>query len=265
MRESTAKPSAPQGVLTGQVALITGAGAGIGRATALVFAREGANLCLVDLNAGAADETALAARALGVQAVVASGDVSDAEFAERAVQSATAAFGRLDILFNNAGITRRRSVVETTIDEWDRVVAVNLRSVFLFSRFAIPAMLAAGGGAIVNTGSGWGLVGGRDAASYCATKGAVVNLTRAMALDHAPAIRVNCICPGDTSTAMLASEQAQLGQESAAFLADAARRPLGRVGRPEEIAEGVLYLASSRSAFVTGTTLVVDGGGLAGS
>jgi NAD(P)-dependent dehydrogenase (short-subunit alcohol dehydrogenase family) len=257
--------SAAAGILTGQAALITGAASGIGRATALVFAREGANLCLVDQNSAAAEQTAAAVRAFGVQAVVACGDVASAAFAEQAVQAAVSGLSRLDILFNNAGITRRRSVVETTIDEWDRVVAVNLRSVFLFSRFAIPAMLANGGGAIVNTGSGWGLVGGRQAASYCATKGAVVNLTRAMALDHAPAIRVNCICPGDTATAMLSAEQTQLGQESAAFLADAARRPLGRVGQPEEIAEGVLYLASSRSAFVTGTTLVVDGGGLAGS
>ena len=122
------------------------------------------------------------------------------------------------------------------------------------------------GGVIINTSSGWGLVGGRDAAAYCASKGAVVQLTRAMALDHGPqGIRVNCVCPGDTDTPLLASEAEQLGAEPSTFRADAARRPLGRIGAPDDIARAVVYLASDASGFVTGTTLVVDGGGLAGS
>jgi NAD(P)-dependent dehydrogenase (short-subunit alcohol dehydrogenase family) len=127
-------------------------------------------------------------------------------------------------------------------------------------------MVRGGGGAIVNAGSGWGLVGGRNAASYCASKGAVVNLTRAMALDHASQkIRVNCVCPGDTDTSMLREEARQLGEDVTSFLAGSAHRPLGRMGRPEEIAQAVLFLASDASSFVTGSVLVVDGGGLAGS
>lgn len=175
------------------------------------------------------------------------------------------AFGGLDILFNNAGIIRRADVLGTTEEEWDRVMAVNVRSVFLMCKVAVPVMIERGGGAVVNTGSGWGLVGGRNAAAYCASKAAVVNLTRALALDHGSQnIRVNCVCPGDTDTGMLRDEARQLGESERAFLAGAAARPLGRVGRPEEIAQAVLYLASDAASFVTGTALVVDGGGLAG-
>jgi NAD(P)-dependent dehydrogenase (short-subunit alcohol dehydrogenase family) len=144
-------------------------------------------------------------------------------------------------------------------------VAVNLRSVFLMSKFALPIMLEGGGGTIVNTSSGWGLVGGRNAASYCATKAAVVNLTRAMALDHAAGnIRVNCVCPGDTATPMLSDEAHQLGADHDDFMEDAADRPLGRIGTPEDVAQAVLYLASDASSFVTGVAFPVDGGGTAG-
>ncbi len=156
-------------------------------------------------------------------------------------------------------------MIGTTEEEWDRVMAVNVKSIFLLSKYAIPVMAQAGGGAIVNTASGWGLVGGRNAVSYCASKGAVVNMTRAMALDHgAQNIRVNCICPGDTDTPMLRNEARQLGESDEVFLAEAADRPLQRVGRPEDIAQAVLYLVSDAASFVTGTALVVDGGGLAG-
>ena len=145
-------------------------------------------------------------------------------------------------------------------------MAVNVKAVFLMSRLAIPLMEKTGGGSIINTASGWGLTGGSRAAVYCASKGAVVLLTKAMAIDHGPQkIRVNCICPGDTDTAMLRNEAEQLGEPDDRFLAEAAKRPLGRVGRPEEIAQAALYLASDASSFVTGTALVVDGGGLAGS
>jgi NAD(P)-dependent dehydrogenase (short-subunit alcohol dehydrogenase family) len=181
------------------------------------------------------------------------------------VQRVVEQWGGLDILFNNAGIIRRATVLETTEEEWDRVMAVNVKSIFLLSKYAIPIMAQAGGGVIINTASGWGLVGGREAASYCASKGAVVNLTRALALDHGPQnIRVNCICPGDTDTPMLWDEAQQLGEAEQDFMASAADRPLQRVGAPEDIAQGVLYLASDASAFVTGASLVVDGGGLAG-
>jgi NAD(P)-dependent dehydrogenase (short-subunit alcohol dehydrogenase family) len=150
-------------------------------------------------------------------------------------------------------------------DNWDRVMAVNVKSIYLLSREVIPHMQTQGSGSIVNTASGWGLAGGARAAVYCASKGAVVLLTKAMAIDHGPQIRVNCICPGDTDTAMLRSEATQLGEDSTRFLTDAARRPLGRVGTPEEVAQAVLYLASDASSFVTGTALLVDGGGLAGT
>jgi NAD(P)-dependent dehydrogenase (short-subunit alcohol dehydrogenase family) len=192
-------------------------------------------------------------------------DVTGAADCQRAILRTVSELGGLDILFNNAGIIRRSTVVDTTEEDWDLVMAVNLKSIFLLSREAIPIMAGAGGGVIINTASGWGLVGGRRAASYCASKGAVVNLTRAMALDHGGEnIRVNCVCPGDTDTPLLHGEARQLGQPEQQFLADSAQRPLQRIGSPEEIAQAVLYLASDASSFVTGTALVVDGGGLAG-
>ncbi len=253
------------GELQSMVAVITGAASGIGRATAELFVRHGASVALLDVNdeQGAALREDLQAHAKWAEYFHC--DVADARQVEDVIQQISLEASRIDILFNNAGITRRASVVETTVEEWDQVVGVNLRGVFLVSKYAIPIMAAGGGGVIVNTGSGWGLVGGRDAASYCATKGAVVNLTRAMALDHArQKIRVNCICPGDTDTAMLREEGRQLGHETQAFYTESADRPLGRVGQTSEIAEAVLFLVSPRSSFVTGTTLVVDGGGLAG-
>jgi NAD(P)-dependent dehydrogenase (short-subunit alcohol dehydrogenase family) len=180
------------------------------------------------------------------------------------VEQTVAAFGGLDILFNNAGIIRRADVVNTTEAEWDRVMAVNVKSVFLMSKYAIPYMEKAGGGAIINTSSGWGLRGGRNAVSYCASKGAVVNMTRAMAIDHGPQnIRVNAICPGDTDTPMLRDEARQLGQPESEFMAEAADRPLRRYAQPGEIAQAALYLASEAASYVTGSALVIDGGGLA--
>jgi NAD(P)-dependent dehydrogenase (short-subunit alcohol dehydrogenase family) len=251
--------------LEGKVALITGGAAGIGRATAVLFAREGAAVTLVDLNATAGAAATDAIVRDGGRARFVLGDVSRLPDCREAVDQTVGAFGRLDVLFNNAGIVRRASVMETSEADWDRVMAVNVKSIFLMSRSAIPVMQKSGGGAIVNTASGWGLVGGRRAAAYCASKGAVVQLTKAMALDLAEHnIRVNCICPGDTDTDMLRSEAAQLGQPLERFLTDAADRPLKRLGRPDEIARAVLFLASDASAFVTGTSLVVDGGGLAG-
>jgi len=251
--------------LTGRTALITGGAAGIGRATALLLASAGARIALADVNDTGGAAVVAEIQRVGGAALFLHCDVADAEDAARTVQATADQFGGPHILFNNAGITRRRSVVETTVAEWDRVVAINLRGVFLMSKFAIPRMAAAGGGVIINTGSGWGLKGGKDAAVYCATKGAVVNLTRAMALDHAAQnIRVNCVCPGDTDTAMLGEEGRQLNVDARAFRQEAAARPMNRIGTPEEIAQVVLFLASAQSSYVTGTTVVVDGGGLAG-
>ena len=253
------------GDLRGKRALITGGASGIGRATALLFAREGGAVSVVDLDTVGGEAVAQMILDEGGQAMFVHCDVTRPEDCQRAVQGTVDKWGSLDILFNNAGIIRRATVLDTTEAEWDRVMAVNVKSIFLLSKYAIPFMVQAGGGVIINTGSGWGLVGGRNAVSYCASKGAVVNLTRAMALDHGdPNIRVNCICPGDTDTPMLRNEARQLGATDEAFLAEAAQRPLRRIGRPEDIAQAALYLATDASSFVTGTTLVVDGGGLAG-
>ena len=252
--------------LQGKVALITGGASGIGRATAELFAQEGARVAIADIDVEAGNATAESISKAGGEAVFIPCDVTSFEACERAVGQITKQWQRLDILFNNAGVTRRASVLGTTEEEWDWVMDVNVKSVFLMSKAAIPIMVDGGGGAIVNTSSGWGLVGGKDAVSYCASKGAVVQLSRAMALDHGPAgIRVNAICPGDTDTPMLANEAEQLGQTHEQILAESVDRPLQRVGYPEEIAQSVLYLASDAASFVTGTTLVVDGGGLAGS
>ena len=257
---------ASRGVLNGKVALITGAASGIGRATALLFAREGAAVAVVDVNEAKGKAVAQKIVDEGGQAIFVHCDVTSAAECQSAVQQTVKQLGKLDILFNNAGIIRRASVVDTSEEEWDQVMAVNVKSVFLLSKYAIPIMIEAGGGAIINTASGWGLIGGRDAASYCASKGAVVLLTKAMALDHgAQNIRVNCICPGDTDTPMLRNEAQQLGKPEEEFLAESAQRPLQRIGRPEEVAQAALYLASDASSFVTGIALVVDGGGLAGS
>ncbi len=251
--------------LLGKVALVTGGAAGIGRAAALLLAREGAAVGVVDLDPVGADVVAKEIQAGGGRALGLAADVSCAADCEQVVSRTVEELGGLDLLFNNAGIIRRADVPTTTEEEWDRVMDVNVKSVFLMSKYALPVMVQRGGGAIVNAGSGWGLVGGRSAAAYCASKAAVVNLTRAMALDHGVQnVRVNCVCPGDTDTGMLRDEAQQLGESEARFLRGAADRPLGRIGLPEEVAQAVLYLMSDSASFVTGTTLVVDGGGLAG-
>lgn len=258
--------SGPSHVLQSKIALITGAASGIGRATSLLFAREGAAVLLTDLNEAAGRQVERAITDAGGRAVFEGADVTLAEDCRRVSQVAVEQFGGVDVLFNNAGIIRRSTVVELSEAEWDRVMSVNAKSVFLLSREVIPFMAKAGGGSIINTASGWGLAGGPRAAVYCASKGAVVLLTKAMAIDHGPQkIRVNCICPGDTDTGMLRVEAGQLGQPEGRFLEEAARRPLGRVGRAEEIAQAALYLASEASSFVTGAALVVDGGALAGT
>ena len=252
-------------MLNGKIAMITGGASGIGRATALLFAREGAAVAVIDIDEPRGPAVVQSIVNDGGKAIFLHCDVTRASDCQSAVSKTVEELGKIDILFNNAGIIRRASVLDTTEEEWDRVMATNVKSIFLLSKCVIPHMVKADGGVIINTASGWGLVGGRNAASYCASKGAVVLLTKAMALDHGPQnIRVNCICPGDTDTPMLQSEARQLGVPREEFLADAKRRPLQRIGRPEEIANAALFLASDASSYVTGTALVVDGGGLAG-
>ncbi len=252
--------------LSGKVALITGGASGIGRATALLFAREGAAVALADVNVDAGKRVADEIAQSGGRAFFEPVNVTQSADCRRLVERAIREFGQIDILFNNAGIIRRATILDLSENDWDRVMAVNVKSIYLLAREIIPHMQKAGGGTIINTASGWGLAGGAKAAVYCASKGAVVLLTKAMAIDHGPQkIRVNCICPGDTDTGMLREEAQQLGEERSHFLAESAKRPLGRVGTSEDIAQAALYLASDASSFVTGTALVVDGGGLAGS
>ena len=252
--------------LDGKTALITGGAGGIGRATALLFAREGAAVGIVDLNQEQGQEVVREISITGGRAIFECADVTRRAACRRVVERTVDEFGGIHILFNNAGVIRRASAVETSEEDWDLVMAVNVKSIFLMSREVIPIMARAEGGSIINTASGWGLAGGPRAVAYCASKGAVVLLTKAMAIDHGrQKIRVNCICPGDTDTAMLRSEARQLREAEDRFLAESARRPLGRVGKPEEIAEAALYLASDAASFVTGSALVVDGGGLATS
>ena len=250
--------------LKGKAAIITGGASGIGRATAELFAAEGAAVAVVDINDEMGSATVAGIQARGSRAVFIHCDVTQAVECQNAVQATVEAFGGLDILFNNAGVIRRTNVINTSEADWDWVMAVNVKSAFLMSKYAIPFLAKVGGGVIIHTSSGWGLRGGRNAISYCASKGALVNMTRAMAIDHGHQnIRVNCICPGDTDTPMLRSEAGQLGQSEAAFMAEAADRPLHRYAQPIEIAEAVLYLASDAASYITGSALVIDGGGLA--
>lgn len=245
-------------------AIVTGGAGGIGRATALVFAEEGARVAVVDLDAEGAAAVAGAIVNGGGEAIALTADVSAEADIRRVVDETAAEFGGIDVVFNNAGIVRRATAIDTTVEEWDRVFGVNVRSIFLMAKYAVPVMADDGGGSIINTGSGWGLTGGANALSYCASKGAVVNMTRALAIDHGPqGVRVNSVNPGDTNTGMLRDEARQLSADEASFLAESADRPLGRMGEPEEIAAAVVWLASDASSYVTGSALVVDGGGIA--
>jgi NAD(P)-dependent dehydrogenase (short-subunit alcohol dehydrogenase family) len=250
--------------LEGKVAIITGGASGIGLASAKRLAEAGAAIALGDINESKGRTAVMEIQELGAEARLYVCDVTSDSDCRRTAEQIFGDFGRIDILFNNAGIIWRKSVTELTEEEWDAVLDVNLKAVFLFSRYVIPLMAKSGEGSIINTGSGWGLKGGANAAAYCAAKGGVVNLTRAMAIDHGKqGIRVNCICPGDTDTELLHEEAVQLGLPEWEFMKEAADRPLQRVGLPEDIANAVLYFASDLSSWVTGSILVVDGGGIA--
>jgi NAD(P)-dependent dehydrogenase (short-subunit alcohol dehydrogenase family) len=250
--------------LQNRVALITGGTSGIGEAVASLFAREGAKTAITGRN-----ETrghAITARILesGGQAIFVRMDVRHAAECKRAVDATLRSFGRLDVLFNNAGVFFPQTTLECSEEEWDLQIDTNLKGTFLMSKYALEPMIAQGTGVIINNSSGWGLVGGDKAVAYCASKGGVVLLTKAMAIDHGrQGIRVNCICPGDVDTPMLPEDARRRGLEWKTYLAGCENRPMGRIGTPEEIAKAVLFLASDDSSFMTGAALVVDGGGTA--
>ena len=250
--------------LQNKVALITGGTSGIGEATALLFAREGARVCITGRSPGRGVGVVTQIKARGGDAIFVQADVSLSEDCRRSVDETVRAYGSLDILFNNAGVFYPQTAIECSEKEWDEQIDVNLKGTFLMSKFALPTMIAQGHGVIVNNSSGWGLVGGDRAVAYCASKGGVVLMTKAMAIDHGrQGIRVNCICPGDVETPMLPADAKMRGLRWEDYIAGCASRPLGRVGTVEEIAKAVLFLASDDSSFMTGTALVVDGGGTA--
>lgn len=250
--------------LADKVALITGGTSGIGEAAALLFAKEGAKVAITGRNESRGHAVTSRILEQGGHAVFIRTDVRKANECSRAVDETLAAFGHLDILFNNAGVFYPHTTLECSEEEWDLQIDINLKGTFLMSKFALPGMIARGGGVIINNSSGWGIVGGDKAVAYCASKGGVVLLTKAMAVDHGrQGVRVNCICPGDVDTPMLPEDAKLRGLDWKTYIEGCANRPLGRVGTADEIARAALFLASDDSSFMTGATLIVDGGGTA--
>lgn len=244
--------------------LVTGGNSGIGRAAALAFAAEGGSVMIAARDTQKSHAVVSEIENAGGRAAQVSCDVTVPAECETAVELTAEVFGRLDVLFNNAGVIfREKTAPDTSEAEWDTTMDVNAKGTFLMSKYAVAAMDP--GSSIVNNASYFGLVGGRGTAAYSAAKGAVVQLTRAMALDHADAgIRVNCVCPGSVDTPMLRSEFELMGGEAQVRHLFENKHPLGRIGQPEEVAAAVLFLASDDAAFITGAALPVDGGITAG-
>ena len=250
--------------LKDKVALITGGTSGIGEATAVLFAREGAVVAITGRNQKRGAAVLAAIKETGDEGQFLRADVSSAADCRRVVEETVSTFGRVDILFNNAGVFYPQTALDCSEKQWDEQIDVNLKGTFLMSKFVLPVMIRQGRGVIVNNASGWGIVGGDHAVAYCASKGGVVLMTKAMAIDHgSQGIRVNCVCPGDVETPMLPADAKMRGLKWDEYIKGCANRPLGRVGTAEEIAKAVLFLASDESSFMTGAALVVDGGGTA--
>lgn len=249
------------GKLAGRVALVTGAGSGIGRAISVRFAQEGALVAAASRTLGSVEETAKLA---GGETLALQADVSDEASVRNMVEQTLARFGRIDILVNNAGIGTTKSILECEPEEWDRVFAVNVRGVYLSTRAVLPGMLARGEGVIINIASVLGLVGVPKRAAYCASKGAVITLTKQVATEYAEqGVRCNCICPGTVDSPWVGRLLDATDDPAAARQALEARHPLQRLATTDEIAAAALYLASADAAFMTGSSLVLDGGQLA--
>jgi len=247
--------------LSGKIALITGGGTGIGRACALAFAAEGAKVAIAGRRKEPLEGVAREIQASGASALVVECNVVNRTAVNSAIAAVTGHFGGLDILVNNAGAIVVGGVEETSDEDWDLVIGTNLTGTFLVSRAAIPALRQSGGGSIINIGSYLGIAGRRQRAAYCTAKAGVAGLTRAMALDHAPdKIRVNCICPAMIETEMASQSLSKAADPEAARRQRIAEIPLGRLGKPGDVAFLAVYLASAESSWVTGVSFPVDGG-----
>ncbi len=252
--------------LANKVALITGGTSGIGEATTRLFAREGAKIAFTGRRREPGEKIASEIRSLGGEAIFIAAEVNRVEDCRRSIDETLAAYGRIDLLFNNAGIVTQGTLEETSEEEWARTFDVNVKGTYLMTKLILPIMRAQGGGVIVNNASDWGIVGGPGYTAYSASKGAVVLLTKSVALEVArDHIRVNAICPGDTLVERWRndkwSDRPMSFEDKLAAMGEAL--PIGRVGTVEEIARSVLFLASDDSAFMTGATLMVDGGNTA--
>lgn len=255
--------------LKDKVALITGGASGMGRAAAYLFSKEGAKVAVLDVDIEGGNKTVDMIKSYGGEAFYVKGDVSKEVDVEKAVKEIISNYHQLNVLFNNAGIVLVKDLIDTEEKEWSKLIDINLKGMFLLSKHVVPEMIKAGGGSIINTASIYGLVGAAKYTAYCASKGGVIGLTKAMAIELAPYnIRVNCICPGNISTSMLENEAViwskLWGKDVKEIKEEFSRmQPLKRVGLPEEVAYVALFLASDESSYVTGSAFIVDGGATA--